>query len=217
MSRTNVAVDAALAEDLSAQAVAQKKTLFGLTNEVVQSALRVLHEGGSASETYWAWKVLRISREVGGMPLLPRNLVEELVQRLHASDKEWLLRTWYEKGVRMGEHMRMLYTNPDELATAVEELRGALSAQRIELRRGTSREDGRARLVVRIVADLSQPLTECVERFVVGLLFSYSYRPEESRITQGILEITAVRETGPTESTRSSEGNPEGSTNPPNG
>ncbi len=205
MGRTNVAVDAELAEDLSAQAVAQKKTLFGLTNEVVQSALRVLHDGGSAAETYAAWKVLRISREIGGLPFLPRSLLEDLVQRLYTSDKEWLFRTWQDKGVRMGEHMRLLYTNPDELATAVEELRGVLSVQRIELRRGTSGEDGRMRLVLRVVADLSQPLTECVEQFVVGFLGSYSYRREESRITQGILEITSVREPGTTEPTRASE------------
>lgn len=205
MGRTNVAVDAALAEDLSAQAVAQKKTLFGLTNEVVQSALRILHEGGSAPEAYASWKVLRISREVGGMPLTPRSLLEELVQRVYPSDKEWLLRTWHEKGVRMGEHMRLLYANPDELATAVEELRGALSLQRIELRRGTSGEDGRTRLILRIVADLSQPLTECVEQYMVGLLASYSYRSEEKRTTQGILEITAVREPGTTEPARASE------------
>lgn len=209
MSRTNVAVDAELAEDLSAQAVAQKKTLFGLTNEVVQNALRVLHDGGAAAEIYPSWKVLRISREVAGVPLLPRNVLEELVQHLYATDKDWLLRVWYEKGQRLGEHLRMFYANPDELATAIEELRTVLPLQRVEFRRGASAEDRRSRVVVRLVADLSQQLSECAERFVVGVLFSYSFRPEESRITQGIIEITAVHESGSPETARAPETSPQ--------
>jgi hypothetical protein len=116
------------------------------------------------------------------------------------------LNVWFEKGQRLGEHIRMHYPTLDSLGFAVTELQKVLPVKRAELRRVAGKPDGRSRFVLRLVADLSQPMTNCVERMLEGVLTAYRCRPEESRVVQGILEITVVQETAAGRGTDAEEG-----------
>ena len=194
MGRSNIAVDSGRARELAERAKVQRRTLFGLTNEIVESALRVLDSGGSIGELYPSWWAARLLREIGGFPAMPRGLIDELVERLAATDREWLLSRWFENGQRLGERLRIVLPRLDDLATAVQEFQGVLPAQRLEVRRVPADEWGRDRLAVRIVSDHSQTLTDCLERLVAGVLSCYAFRAEESHAGPGILEVTAIQE-----------------------
>src|SRR5437870_5786981 len=102
--RTNISVDEVVSKALSDEATREKKSQYGLANEILESSLKMCAEGGSPKEIYPSWKFLRLSKEIDTVPL-PGSLVEKMVRKLYASDREWLLQGWFDEGKRVGAYL----------------------------------------------------------------------------------------------------------------
>src|SRR5438132_14288160 len=96
MARTNIAVDDAVADALSTEAKSANKTVYSLANEVLGDVLKVLREGGEASEICSSWRFLRILKDLDSIPI-PGDLLEKMIKKLY-EDKEWILNAWFEEG-----------------------------------------------------------------------------------------------------------------------
>jgi len=192
MARTNIAVDEAVAESLADEATRENKSLYALTNEALGSVLRICKYGGTPREVYPSWRFSRILKDTDAIPL-PGDLMEKLIKKVYALEKDWLLTEWFEEGKRIGSYLHMYAEDFKELVSRVDELQGFLPVKRVEFER--KEEDGKATIAVRVIgAGLSQESTTCTEWFLRGILSAYSHRITKSTMSEGMIEIRAEEE-----------------------
>lgn len=195
MPRTNLAVDEETADLLADEATKENKSLYALTNEALNAVLRICKYGGSPKEVYPSWRWSRILRDTDAIPL-PGGLMEKLMKKTFVTDKEWLLREWFEEGKRVGSYLHMYAQEFQQLMPRVDELQGFLPVKRVEFER-TDRAEGRKTVLIRIIgAGLSHESTTCTEQFLLGLLSAYPFKISKSRVFEGMIEVTAEEEKG---------------------
>src|SRR5207249_10818430 len=102
MTKQEIAVESSTAQSLAAEASSRGKTLYAFTNQILDVALRVFGQGGDASEILPAWKSYRVTKDIEGVPFLPRSLVWKMVERLYQRRPEGLLRARVGGGRRIG-------------------------------------------------------------------------------------------------------------------
>ena len=192
MTKQDVPVESETAQRLAAQASKKGKTLYSLTNEILEAALRVYGEGGNANEMFPAWKVSRMGKEISGTPFLPRRLIRKMVERLYPRDREWLLQEWVEAGKELGNHLRAYYPTLEDLQAGMPAVQPLIEERRFEIERQRGPDELHQEILMRVDTDLAPELAACGERFLVGLLHAYSFRATKSRVTGGNIEVTAA-------------------------
>jgi len=195
MARTNIAVDEETADLLADEATKENKSLYALTNEALTAVLRICKYGGSPKEVYPSWRWSRILKDTDAIPL-PGDLMEKVMKKTFDSDKDWLLKEWFDEGKRVGSYLHMYAEDFQQLISRVDELHGFLPVKRVEFER--KEEEGRVSIVVRVVgAGFSAESTSCTEQFLVGMLSAYQYKITNSRVSQGMIEVRAEEEKRP--------------------
>ncbi len=192
MPRTNISVADEVADSLSEEAMRRNKTLYAFANESLGAVVGVCRLSGEPAEIPPAWKMGRMLKDLDAVPL-PGDLVEKLVKKLHETDREWLLKTWETEGDRIGKYLQMGYQDLGQLSQAAVEFQGLLPLKRIEVR-SAGQGDGKGRMVVRAVgAGMSPESTACAERFIRGVITSYSWEVRQSKASEGILELEIAK------------------------
>ena len=192
MARTNIAVDEETADSLADEATRENKSLYALTNEALSSVLKICKNGGTPREVYPSWRFSRILKDTDAIPL-PGDLMERLIKKVYALEKDWLLNEWSEEGKRIGSYLRMYAEDFKELVSRVDELQGFLPVKRVEFER--KEELGKVNILVRVIgAGLSMESTSCSEHFLRGILSAYPYKIINSRISEGMIEVRAEEE-----------------------
>lgn len=200
MTKQNVLVESDTAQALAAHASLQGKTLYTLMNEILQAVARVYQVGGSAEEIYSSWNATRMSKQIGGAPLLPRNLVLRMAERIYRTDREWLSHECFEAGRFVGEHLRIFYPAIEDLEGEVATIPPFFAEQRLEVKRVRDSDERRGKVRVRAAVDPGPELTECAEQLIAGLLSAYSFRITESLASEGTIEVLAVYDPSAAES-----------------
>ncbi len=196
MARTNIAVEEETADLLADEATRENKSLYAITNEALTAVLKICKYGGAPDEVYPSWRWSRILKDTDAIPL-PGGLMEKLMQRAYATDKDWLLNEWFDEGRRVGSYLHMYAPDFQTLATRVGELEGLLPVKRVEIDKKD--DQGAVTISIRIIgAGFSHESTSCTEQFLLGLLAAYPYKITENRVTDGMIEVTAVEEKRPT-------------------
>lgn len=189
MGRTNIAVEDSVSDELSLEAGRENKTQYALANESLLAVLEVTKSGGNPKQIYPAWKFVSMMKDVGCL-VLPEDLVEKLIERMYHDDKDWLLKAWYDEGVRLGDFLKMSAVNPEDLGRVIEEFQVLLPAQKIEFKKIQGEEviyEIRA-----LGAGSSIQTTSCAEQFIRGVLNSYALKITEGKVSRGIIGIRAV-------------------------
>jgi len=91
---------------LADEASRANKTLFSFSNECLEAVLKIFQEHGSVDEIYPFWLQTRMSKEMDGMPLLNRGLVDSMVKTFYPKDSEVLLKIFFECGVLFGSYIK---------------------------------------------------------------------------------------------------------------
>lgn len=195
MARTNIAVDEKTADLLADEATRENKSFYALTNEALTAVLRICEYGGSPKEVYPSWRWSRILKDTDAIPL-PGGFLEKLMKKVYQSDKDWLLKEWFDEGKRVGSYLHMYAEEFEKLIPRVDELQGFLPVKRVEIERKD--EEGRVNILVRVIgAGFSLESTSCTEQFVVGILSAFPYKILSSRVFEGMIEVKAVEESKP--------------------
>ncbi len=193
MPRTNISIADEVADELSAEAMRRNKTLYAFANESLMEVLKVCKLSGEPREVFTSWKMGRMLKDVDAVPL-PGDLVEKVIKKLFESDKDWLLRTWFAEGGRIGSYLRMGYRELPDLAQAAVEFQGLLPLRRLEFRNAEG-EESKGRLIVRALgAGQSAESTVCAEQFIRGVVESYAWTVKNSRTAEGIIELEVSKE-----------------------
>jgi hypothetical protein len=192
MARTNIAVDEETADLLADEATKENKSLYALTNESLAAVLKICKYGGSPKEVYSSWRWSRILKDTDAIPL-PGDLMERLMKKVYLSDKDWLLKEWFDEGKRVGSYLLMYAQDFGLLASRVDELQGFLPVKRVEIE--IKEEQGKTVAVVRVIgAGFSPESTRCTEQFVLGVISAYPYKITYSRVSEGMIEVRAQEE-----------------------
>lgn len=194
MRRSNIAVESDIAASLSDKAAKENKTLYAFANESLRAVLDIYKGGGKLEDVYPSWFYTRIMHDLDSVPV-PGNLLERMVKALYASDSDSLLKYWFEEGNRIGAYLRQSLPSIEGLSSQAKYLvhSGLLPLKRLEVEIQIRGEETN-KIVVRLLgAGLSEESTECVERFVRGLIGAYSLRVLGSSITKGIIEVMVAK------------------------
>ncbi len=135
--RSTIALDGELVARLSNLAEKKRVSRYSLANECISTMARVVEEGGAIDDLYGSWRIMRLSREVGGFPLIPRNLIDGMASKLLAIDKDWLLKAWYEEGVTFGGILKLRFQDPSALGAEVLRLFPS-SSRRLDIQKRTA-------------------------------------------------------------------------------
>ena len=193
MARTNISIDQEVAASLSDEAERENKTMYALSNESLKVILSICRSGGRPEDVYTSWMFTRILKDLDTVPT-PGDLVEKLLKKLYEVDKNWLLKTWFEEGMRIGTYLRMSSPKMDDLSAEAKDLSkvGLLPVKRVDIE-----ALGDGEFNVRVVgAGLSEESTSCAEQLIKGILGAYSLHVVRSKMTEGIIEMR-VSERGP--------------------
>ncbi len=195
MVRTSIAVDKAIADSLAGEAAKQNKTLYGLANESLADVLKIWKEGGSSRDIFSSWSFGRILKETDSLPV-PGPLIEKIVRRMHSIDSKWLLNAMFDEGVNIGSYLKLRFPDFQNLIPILFDLQAFLPVKRVEFERISPITD-KMIISIRILgAGPSPESTECAEQFLKGLLSQYPYRITDTRVTEGIIEVTVTNEEG---------------------
>jgi hypothetical protein len=195
LGRTNIAVDDGVAEQLSFEAGKENKTQYALANESLLAVLEVAKGGGNPRQIYPSWKFVSMMKDVGCL-VLPEALVEKLIGRMYTIDKDWLLKAWYEEGVRLGSFLKMSAVNPEDLSRVIGEFQVLLPAQKIEFKKISGNEgyrkfDGSTFEIRAMGVGNSVESTSCADQFIKGIFYAYSLEIIEEKVSRGIINIKA--------------------------
>jgi hypothetical protein len=194
MARTNISIDEEVAASLSDEATRENKTMYALSNESLKVMLNICRSGGRPEDVYTSWMFTRILKELDTVPT-PGDLVEKLLKKLYEADKDWLLRTWFEEGQRIGAYLRLSSPSMQDLSDEAKDISklGLLPVKRLELE-----TDGETEFTIRVVgAGLSEESTSCAEQLFRGIISSYSLHVVSSKMSEGIIMLRVSNKGGP--------------------
>jgi hypothetical protein len=190
LPRSNIAVDEKLAYEMSSEAAKSNKTFYAFVNESLEAVLKVYKDGGGPSDIFPSWRFAQIMKDVDAIPI-PGDLLERMIKRCFESpsERDWLLKIWFDEGKRLGTYLQLSAAKITDLSLEVRALQKMLPVKRIDIKTIGEKED-ESRLVVRAVgAGLSIESTQCAEKFLEGIISSYSLRVVSSKISEGIIEL----------------------------
>lgn len=188
MPRSNIATEEKIAYSIADEAGKANKTLYAFVNESLEADLKVYKDGGTPSDIYPSWRFVQMLKDVDAIPV-PGDLLEKLIRRSYEnpSEREWLLKTWFDEGKRLGTYLQLGSPKIAELTAEVRALQDMLPVKRIELKSDEKNESG---LIVRAVGiGLSAESTRCAEQFLRGIISSYSLNVTGSKVSEGIIEL----------------------------
>lgn len=192
LTRQNVMVESDTAQALIAHASVRGMTLMALMNEILEAVARVYRVGGSADEIYSSWNANRMSKEIGGAPFVPQNLVQRMVERIYQSDREWISKECFEAGRFIGRHLRAFYPAIEDLQGEIATLPPFFAEQGLEVQRLQDTGGRQGKIQVRAAVDPEPGLTACAVRLIAGLLSAYSFQIVETRVADGSIEVVAM-------------------------
>ena len=109
------------------------KTLYSFSNECLDTVLKIFRDGGSVDEIYPFWLQTRMSKEVDGMPLLNRGLIDSMVKTFYSKDSETILQIFFECGVLFGSYIKMKFKDLDQVWNLINLFRSSLPARLFEM------------------------------------------------------------------------------------
>jgi len=185
MGRTNIAVDNKIARGIADQASKQGKTIYGLTNEMLDACLRIAQSGGDSKRVLNLWNLSTIMKDLDFIPV-PGEFFEWIIQMIYNDNKEVLMNKAREYGEATGKSLSILCPDFIELIKQYTDvLERVLPIKRLEV---TNSNEG---YIMKIVgAGKSIETTDVVNKIIEGIMASYEkLKVCRCEMAKGILEI----------------------------
>jgi len=189
LARSNIAVEDRVAERLADAATQANMTLYGFSNVCLEALLKIFHDGGDAEEIYPFWLQTKMSKEIDGMPLLNRGIMDSMVRVFYPKDSEALLKIFFDAGVLFGSYLRMRYKSLDEVWTLIRLFKLSLPARVFEMDRLEEESGNERRYVMRYVSGISDETTNCMAKYFDGLFSCYTTDRRSASSSGGVIEI----------------------------
>ena len=188
MARTNLSVDGAIYEEFSLQARRQNKTLFAFTNETLGAICKICNEGGSVSDVYPLWHASSVLRQIEVMTL-PSDFLEELISAQYATNKEKLLKMFWDLGLGLVGLLKIAAGDIETLATMTKEFMLLLPIKNFKV---ANSKDNLIEVGI-VGAGKRIETAECSAEFVKAVLNGYGYETTKQELGTGTIRLWARR------------------------
>jgi len=188
LARSNIAVEDKIAEELADDANRVNKTLYGFSNDCLEAVLKIFHEGGSIEEIYPFWLQTKTSKEVDGMPLLNRGLLDSMVKTFYSKNSDAVLKIFFDTGILFGSYIKLRAKSLDDLWGLIKVFRSSIPARVFEMDRIRS-DDAETVYVMKYVSGMSDDMTLCMAKYFDGLFSCYSADRRSTTSSSGVIEI----------------------------
>jgi len=188
LARSNIAVEDKIAVELADDANRVNKTLYGFSNDCLEAVLKIFHEGGSIEEIYPFWLQTKTSKEVDGMPLLNRGLLDSMVKTFYSKNSDAVLKIFFDTGILFGSYIKLRAKSLDDLWGLIKVFRSSIPARVFEMDRIRS-DDAETVYVMKYVSGMSDDMTLCMAKYFDGLFSCYSADRRSTTSSSGVIEI----------------------------
>lgn len=174
-------------EKLSEVARKENKTLFALTNEILQDALKASEMKTSIREIVEFYRLMKIQKESGSV-IVPINLLLSSLKKLN--NKAEILKEWNSAGEWYGKYLIAKFENPLEV------LQSLLSASFWHLSEIKIDMKTDSKIVISIIApNVDQLFVELTVEYLIGLMHALNFYNTRNDIVHGIaiLEFSKIK------------------------
>ena len=186
MARTNLSVDGAIYEEFSLQARRQNKTLFAFTNETLGSICKICNEGGSVGDVYPLWHASSVLRQIEVMTL-PSDFLEELIEAQYATNKDKLLKMFWDLGLGLVGLLKIAAGDIETLANKTKEFMLLLPIKNFKV---MTNKDSMIEVGI-VGAGKRIETAECSAEFVKAVLNGYGYETTKQELGTGTIRLWA--------------------------
>lgn len=186
MPRTNLSIDGNIFEDFSLQARRQNKTLFAFANESLSAICRICSEGGRISELYPLWHTISILKQIDVITL-PADFIDSLIVKEYSSDKEGLLKMFWDLGANLVGLLKLVAENVQSLEELARDLALLLPIKNLKI---TNLEKDSIEIGI-AGAGKSLETAQCSTEFIKAILNGYGYKVVNEEVGFGTIKILA--------------------------
>jgi len=180
-----------LVNALSLVARRRGSTLYSLTNEVIEQALRAESMGVSLREVLDVYEVLKANRS-SGQTLIPVEILVAMASRLDSKSFEEIERLWREAGRWYGEYLAIRFRDSfRDSGARISQLERFLKEVRWEFVDLVIHGEGDGVRVRCVSPQIPAEVMRFLAAFIEGVLEAFNYIVERRSIFKGILDVFA--------------------------
>lgn len=174
-------------EKLSEVARRENKTLFALTNEILQDALKASEMKTSIREIVDFYRLMKIQKESGSV-IVPMNLLLSSLRKLN--NKAEVFKEWNSAGEWYGKYLMAKFENPlDILQSLLSVSFWHVSEIRVDVKAND-------KVVISIIApNIDQLFIELTVEYLIGLMKALNFNNVKNDVVHGIaiLEFSKMK------------------------
>jgi hypothetical protein len=188
LPRANVSVDKTIFDHFAAQAALEGKTLYALTNEWLDAAVKISAEGGNSRDVSRVWRSTAALRQVDVI-VLPSDFVDEMIAKLYATDRAGLMAAFSALGTNLVGIFKIATHDIDGLSDLAKDFTIFIPIKRFEI----NKNDGNSVEVSIVGAGKKIESTECSFEFIKALLRGYGYDVTSNELSVGTIRLKATK------------------------
>lgn len=192
MKRTNLSVESQVFEQFSKVARGQNKTIFAFTNETLSFATKVYSDGGSLADVRKLWNAYQLIKSIDIIPL-PSDFVDEINEKLVASDEKWTMDAYFRLGSNVGALLKFAAQSVDSLSSMADDFFILIPVKHFKM---TMVEGTRSIQVDILGAGHKIESAKCTAEFLRGILSSYDYEITRMELNVGTVRVWAHLKNG---------------------
>ena len=179
-----MAVQGDLAHRLMGIANRQGRTVYSLTNEIVEQAIEADLLDCPLKDIVEFYRLLRVEKDSGSVIIRKDNLLY-MIDKLYPREKKVLWDKWYRSGRWYGKYLQVKFLNGEQFGV-LEKLLDACAWDSSEFR---LQRDGDNLVLNSVSLASSLEYTELVARFLEGIVHSLGYETTNNDITRGLIVL----------------------------
>lgn len=161
------------------------KTVYAFTNEIFEQALRAYEMQTTPAELVEFYALMKLEKD-SGATIIPTDLLDYMLTKMHKTDKEELLKKWYEAGHWRGKYLS-IKNQPYDWIQTFEKLVQKCAWNISDF--SMNRQQGH--LNIKCVAPhLTLESTEVLTKFLEGAIHSAGYETIKNECLKGIILLT---------------------------
>lgn len=157
-------------------------TISRFIEEALREAVRLRSLGRDLKGAVDALEVIRVHKVLGGA-FVPQDLLDFIVERVYSSDREELLKRYFESGLLYGRYIKGRFKHP------IEALKSFLEISRWDLDEVEVTSSGDVWSLRCVSTVLSVKGTEMLAKFIEGVIRGLGYEILQTDYIKGMINV----------------------------
>lgn len=188
MGRKFLAAGEELITKLRSIAKAKNKTLYGLTNEILEQAIRANDLGEELPNVINNYRIIKMAKENRSV-LIPERIWYLTLEKAFEKTDDSFKETFYDSGLWYGKYFSTVLTNTNLL----EGIRSVLQAifWNVSSLEVTQNSD---KIILRCIEpNFTDPHTQFLSTMLEGIMHSLGYLTNERNVSRGLVMLTFTK------------------------